>query len=216
MTYDSLDLLRQFTRLVQTLKHQGFSTMSKRSRDFWSKQPERGGMRVLHLLKKRERLTNSQLVEELDIRPSSVSVMVKRLEESGYVQRHESTDDKRVSLISLTDKGADLLKNSHDFKSEFASSLFDGLSVEEQEQLGGLLAKLTGSLEEKFGKWNEGDERPEFLNNVPEQFFGRHGFGPWDGHRRGGHRDFGPHDRDFRGRFDRGPEKPWRDRTNKR
>lgn len=163
MAYDSQELLRQFGRLMRTFKQQGFSAMSNRSRQFWAKQPERGAFRVLHLLHKQDQLTNSQIVEALDIRPSSVSVMVKKLEDDGLVERHESPDDKRVSLISLTEKGQALITSSHDFKNEFADSLFDGLDAAEQEQLGTLLAKLTDSLQDKFKKWDDGAERQNFF-----------------------------------------------------
>ena len=185
MAYDSQDLLRQFGRLTRSFKEQGFSTISNRARQFWAKQPDRGAYRVLHLLKKKGQFTNSQLVEALDIRPSSVSVMVKKLEESGLVERHDDPDDKRVSLISLTDKGTQLLDSAHDYKHEFADSLFDGLTEEEQEQLGGLLKKLNDSLQEKFDKWGSGDDQPDFMANMPNGF--GHGFGPWGPHH--GHHD---------------------------
>lgn len=210
MAYDSQELLRQFGRLMRTFKQQGFSAMSNRSRQFWAKQPERGAFRVLHLLHKQDQLTNSQIVEALDIRPSSVSVMVKKLEDDGLVERHESPDDKRVSLISLTEKGQALITSSHDFKNEFADSLFDGLDAAEQEQLGTLLAKLTDSLQDKFKKWGDGAERPEFFDNMPEQFYRGHGFGPWGGHGHHGHHGHRPDFRGFGG-FGSDSDKPSKD-----
>ncbi|WP_175279623.1 MarR family winged helix-turn-helix transcriptional regulator [Secundilactobacillus collinoides] len=107
---------------------------------------------MIYLLTQKEELTNSQIVEALDIRPSSVSVMIKKLEEDGLVERHDSPDDKRISLISLTDKGRDLIKSSHDFKTEFSDALFDGLTDDEKDEFGRLLNKLTDSLDEKFKK----------------------------------------------------------------
>ena len=208
MAYDSQELLRQFGRLMRTFKQQGFSAMSNRSRQFWAKQPERGAFRVLHLLHKQDQLTNSQIVEALDIRPSSVSVMVKKLEDDGLVERHESPDDKRVSLISLTEKGQALITSSHDFKNEFADSLFDGLDAAEQEQLGTLLAKLTDSQQDKFKKWDDGAERPEFFDNMPEQFY--RGHGPWGGHGHHGHHGHRPDFRGFGG-FGSDSDKPSKD-----
>lgn len=174
-TYNSQDLLNEFGRLMRTFRNRGFSAVSNQTRQFWAKQPQKGQMRVLFLLDKHDKLTNSQIVDELDIRPSSVSVMVKKLEDDGLVERHDSAEDKRVSFISLSDKGHELLQSSHDFKAEFSDSLFDGLNDEEKEEFGKLLAKLTDSLDEKFAKWDDGEERPDFFDNAPYQFFGGHG-----------------------------------------
>lgn len=186
MAYTSRDLLNEFGRLMHTFQKRGFSAVSKKSREFWANQPKRGQMRLIYLLSQKDELTNSQIVDELDIRPSSVSVMIKKLEEDGLVERHDSPDDKRISLISLSDKGRDLIKSSHDFKTEFSDSLFDGLNDDEKEEFGRLLAKLTDSLDEKFSKWDDGEERPDFFDKAPEQFFnGRGGFHGFNGHHQG-------------------------------
>ncbi|GAX03495.1 MarR family transcriptional regulator [Secundilactobacillus pentosiphilus] len=171
MAYNSQDLLKQFGDFMMTFRQRGFSAFSKRGQQFWAKQPQRGQMRVLLLLNEKDQLTNSQIVDELDIRPSSVSVMVKKLEEEGLVERHDSTEDKRVSLISLTEKGKETITSSHNFKAEFSDELFDSLTKEEQETLGQLLNKLTTGLSEKFAKWDDGEERPDFLDHMPNAFF---------------------------------------------
>ncbi|MFC6254171.1 MarR family winged helix-turn-helix transcriptional regulator [Secundilactobacillus hailunensis] len=208
MTYNSQDLLKEFSKLMQTFQQRGFSAFSKRGQQFWAKQPQRGQMRLLLLLNKKDRLTNSQIVDELDIRPSSVSVMVKKMEAEGLVERHDSDEDKRVSLISLTDKGRETITSSHNFKTEFSDELFDSLSDEEKETLGQLLEKLTSGLDEKFTKWDDGEERPDFLNNIPDGFFkgngrGGHGRG-WNGFNQGPQNGFGSRQNGF---GNQGPQK---------
>ena len=203
MTANSQDLLNQFGRFMQTFHQRGFSTFSKRGQQFWAKQPQRGQMIVLFLLNQKGQLTNSQIVDELDIRPSSVSVMVKKLVEEGFAERHDSTEDKRVSLISLTKKGREAITSSHDFKMEFADELFDALSPEEQETLDKLLKKLTDGLNEKFAKWDDGEERPDFLDSMPNAFFKgqRPGWNGFKGNNFGGQRPqngpFGVHPNGF-------------------
>lgn len=192
MAYDSQDLLKQFGDFMLTFQRRGFSAFSKKSRQFWAKQPQRGQLRVLYLLNKKDQLTNSQIVEALDIRPSSVSVMIKKLEEDGLVERHDSDEDKRVSLISLTDKGRKIIASSHDFKTELSDELFSPLSEDEQQTLGELLQKLTDGLNEKFAKWDEGAERPDFLDHMPSGFFRGNGRGDQRGW--GGFDGFGPRD----------------------
>ncbi|WP_412990157.1 MarR family winged helix-turn-helix transcriptional regulator [Pediococcus siamensis] len=170
MTAQSQDLLKEFGRLMQTFHNQRFSQLSKHSHRFWTQQPQRGQIRVLLLLDQNEKLTNSQIVDKLDIRPSSVSVMVRKLIEEGYVERKDSAEDKRVSYLSLTQKGRDSLKQSRQFRDDFADSLFDGLTDSEKETLQHLLAKLTDSWHEK---WDENESQPEFLRHLPDHFFER-------------------------------------------
>ncbi|MTV83196.1 MarR family winged helix-turn-helix transcriptional regulator [Secundilactobacillus folii] len=182
MTYNSQDLLKQFGEFMQTFQRRGISAFSKQNRQFWSKQPQHGQMRVLLLLNKKDHLTNSQIVEALDIRPSSVSVMIKKLAAEGLVERHDSKEDKRISFISLTDKGRESIASTHSFKQGFADELFSPLSEDEQQTLGELLKKLTVGLDDKFTKWDEGEERPDFLDHLPNSFFkGNGGQQGWKG-----------------------------------
>lgn len=50
-------------------------------------------------------VTHSQLADELDVRPATISRMVDRMEQSGLVTRCKDMDDQRVSRVHLTDDG---------------------------------------------------------------------------------------------------------------
>lgn len=50
-------------------------------------------------------VTGSELAELMEQTLSSVSKMIKNLEEKGYVTRNPSSKDRRVSYIAVTDKG---------------------------------------------------------------------------------------------------------------
>lgn len=124
---------------------------------------QRGQQRVMRLLLEKDQLTNSQIVEELDIRPSSASVLVSKLEESGMVKKAESPDDKRVTFISLTDEGRESIIKSRQLKNDFFDSLFESLSDNDQQQLSDSLKKLVIDLKSKEPKWEE--RRNDFLNS---------------------------------------------------
>lgn len=83
------------------------------------------------------------LVEELRINPSSVSEIISKLESDGYVKREVDPDDKRATLISLTELGTARAAELEDERKEQFSRAFGNLTDEEKEQLLALLEKLT-------------------------------------------------------------------------
>ena len=109
----------------------------------------RGQGRVLALLTEEGDLSIAQLVESLDIRPSSASELVKKLEQQGYVTRTVSEDDKRVSILSITPEGKSILEKTGEVNADYFEEMFSGLDSNEQEQLSTLLDKLVTSLKAK-------------------------------------------------------------------
>ena len=89
------------------------------------------------------------LVDELDISPAAVSELVSKLEKDKYVNREVDPDDKRATLIKLTDLGKARAAELADERNERFSKAFTALSAKEKDQLLKLLEKLTADDEEK-------------------------------------------------------------------
>jgi len=83
------------------------------------------------------------LTEELGINPSSVSEFVSRLQNEGYVKRTIDPEDKRATLIVLTELGEARAAELADERQARFARLFSALTDEEKEQLIALLGKLT-------------------------------------------------------------------------
>ena len=88
------------------------------------------------------------LVDELDISPAAVSELVTKLEKDKYVSREVDPDDKRATLIKLTDLGKARAAELADERNERFSKAFTALSDKEKDQLLKLLEKLTADDEE--------------------------------------------------------------------
>lgn len=58
----------------------------------------------------RERVTNGELAERLQIRHHSVVGLVNRLEAQGLIVREQGESDRREFYITLTERGAELLE----------------------------------------------------------------------------------------------------------
>ncbi len=67
-------------------------------------------IRALAALGREREMTAGQLARSAELNPASVTAMLDHLEESGIVQRHRSTEDRRVCNVSLTQDGWELLE----------------------------------------------------------------------------------------------------------
>ena len=61
--------------------------------------------RVLMILKDNDGVSPAELCEKMDVRPSSMSELLGRMEAHGLVERKENEADKRATKVLLTDKG---------------------------------------------------------------------------------------------------------------
>ena len=110
--------------------------------------PLRGQGRVLALLKAKPQTTQRELSYLLDMRQQSLSELLAKLEEKGYIVREKSEEDGRVTVVKLTEAGAEAAPSPEQM--EVRDNALDCLSDEEQEQLEELTDKVTISLEGKL------------------------------------------------------------------
>ena len=80
-----------------------------RSRDHAPGELTHGHIRSLHALGEQGELTAGQLAKSADLNPASVTAMLDHLEQAGIVSRARSTTDRRVTNVSLTPEGRQLL-----------------------------------------------------------------------------------------------------------
>ena len=64
-----------------------------------------GQGKLLLLILRKEPVGQKELVEMLDIRPSSLSELLKKLEAKGFVTRTPDEQDKRNMIVTLTGEG---------------------------------------------------------------------------------------------------------------
>jgi DNA-binding MarR family transcriptional regulator len=68
-------------------------------------------LRSIAALGREREMTAGQLAKSADLNPASVTAMLDHLEAANIVQRHRSTEDRRVCNVSLTDEGWQLLEH---------------------------------------------------------------------------------------------------------
>lgn len=85
-----------------------------------------------------------EIIEKTLSTSGNMTVVIRNLETSGYIERFISPEDKRVSKITLTTKGYDLIEKLFPLHLESLKTYFEGLEDFEKEQLLKLLKKLNG------------------------------------------------------------------------
>ena len=80
--------------------------LQKQSRDH-SERPNirKGQSRCLYMIEQAGIISQRRLAELLNIRPTSLSETIRRLEEKDMIHRVPDAKDKRTYMISLTEKG---------------------------------------------------------------------------------------------------------------
>jgi len=121
----------------------------------------RGQGRLLHLLTESEGMQVKDVAEAFDIRPSSASELVAKLEARGLVRIENSTEDRRVRHVYITDAGRDFVQKMQAMRFAHQGFFFAGLDADEQDQLLALLRKMNAHMAESINTDNNAANQPE-------------------------------------------------------
>ncbi|MGY3052249.1 DNA-binding MarR family transcriptional regulator [Pedobacter sp. UYEF25] len=95
---------------------------------------------VLMVLWEEKQHTVNQLGEKLDLDSGTLTPLLKRLEQKGFVTRNRSKTDERVVMVSLTETGMQLKARAKDIPKKLVKCL--DVSMEQLIQFRDLLNKM--------------------------------------------------------------------------
>ena len=87
-------------------------------------------------------ISQDELAREICINKSNVTRHLAALEESGYVERKPSEQDKRVTLVFPTQKAYDILPTVRGVIKEWNEYLTEGMDQEELERFALTLSRI--------------------------------------------------------------------------
>ncbi|MCD7949204.1 MAG: MarR family transcriptional regulator [Erysipelotrichaceae bacterium] len=128
---DKFDLTGLLINCAQVLNHK----MGKKQ----------GQGRILEILNERETISQKELQDILNIKAGSISEILAKLEKSGKIIRYKDENDKRKSIIQITDKGRNTIVRYKDTNED----IFFMLDDHEKEELSQLLNKILTSWKER-------------------------------------------------------------------
>lgn len=102
---------------------------------------------VLAELKQKGPQKQTVLAKKLGYTPGAMTNIANRLIKLGLAERQYNENDRRNVFLSITDKGADVLKEAQQKGRELRAGLFKVLSEEEVQQFLSIYEKLLKNLE---------------------------------------------------------------------
>ncbi|MEO0962357.1 MAG: MarR family transcriptional regulator [Pseudomonadota bacterium] len=100
-----------------------------------------GGM-VLMTIAETEPISIQALTRQLARDKAQMTRIIQLLEQKELLVRKRSSEDGRVSLVSLTDEGQTLVDSFQDALADVVEELLKGVSTEERKRLSATLQKI--------------------------------------------------------------------------
>ena len=109
--------------------------------------------KILFVLWQKDKITQKELATEIGLAKNTITVMLEKMEKNNLIRRITDENDKRKSLVILTDYAKSLKKCSDKISDEMLKKMYRGFSEEEIDKYEGYLHRIIRNLEEK----EEGD-----------------------------------------------------------
>lgn len=87
-------------------------------------------------------LTQSELAEQLSLQGASVTQVLQRMEEAGWVRRERDAEDNRLVRVYLTEKGREKERSITEQFMKLQETIFAGIAPRERAFLRQLLTQM--------------------------------------------------------------------------
>jgi mobile rSAM pair MarR family regulator len=103
--------------------------------------------RILYVLWQEDGVPIKTVSEKCGLAITSLTTMLERMEKQGLIKRIQSENDKRKTLIYLTDKAVALKDESENVSMRMNNIFYKDFTAEEIEQFEGYLNRIRENLE---------------------------------------------------------------------
>ncbi|MEF9991168.1 MAG: MarR family transcriptional regulator [Romboutsia sp.] len=124
-----------------------------------------GQAKLLLMLREVSGLSQREICDKLNVKPSTITVMIKRMEKTNLIERKNDENDQRISRIFITQKGLEMSNELDDINEKIENECFIGFSEEEKKMATILLTKIRDNLNE----YNKGKDKCEFHRDFLEK-----------------------------------------------
>lgn len=87
-----------------------------------------------------------EIAEMLNIAPATVTIMTKKLEKAGFIERVIDSRDQRVMRIHITDSGKDIYNKMSDIKKRILHESYKDFTDEELEMTKHIIDKMINNI----------------------------------------------------------------------
>lgn len=96
--------------------------------------------------------SQKELAKKLNVKPSTITVMLRRMEKSNLVERKQDDKDQRISRVYITEEGKKIYEKSKEVLNTLEEECFGNLSQEDKETLKRLFMQIRDNLKLTSGK----------------------------------------------------------------
>ena len=105
--------------------------------------------KILFVLWQKDKITQKELACETGLAKNTITVMLEKMEKNNLIRRITDENDKRKSLVILTEHAKSLKKSFDEISDEMLKKVYKGFSEEEIDKYEGYLHRIIRNLEEK-------------------------------------------------------------------
>ena len=105
--------------------------------------------KILFVLWQKDKITQKELATEIGLAKNTITVMLEKMEKNDLIRRITDENDKRKSLVILTDYAKSLKKSFDEISDEMLKKVYKGFSEEEIDKYEEYLHRIIKNLEEK-------------------------------------------------------------------
>lgn len=107
-----------------------------------------GQIPLIFIINNNPGISQKELAEKVFVSPSTVAIMLKRMEKAGLIKKEQDENDRRYYHVYLTEKAQNIAEKIFKQLKEFESQSFRNFTDEEIQNLEFLLKKILVNLEE--------------------------------------------------------------------
>ena len=105
--------------------------------------------KILFVLWQKDKITQKELASETGLAKNTITVMLEKMEKNDLIRRITDENDKRKSLVILTEHAKSLKKSFDEISDEMLKKVYKGFSEEEIDKYEEYLHRIIRNLEEK-------------------------------------------------------------------
>lgn len=122
--FNSDSLYSVFSQVIRLHHHRIHSVLEKVG--IYPGQPP-----LLFILKKYGGLSQRELADKLRIKPATITVMLRRMEKAGLVERRQDVQDQRIFRVYLTEQGEKISEEVREVIKSLDTECFNNFTEEE-------------------------------------------------------------------------------------
>jgi DNA-binding MarR family transcriptional regulator len=97
---------------------------------------------ILYMIREKGTCKVTALAEDMEVKPSAITVMIDRLVNHNFVERLADINDRRVVLLRITEVGLNAVNEIEQRNNEMIGNYFNKLSTSEVENMIQTLEKM--------------------------------------------------------------------------